>query len=209
MARLAIATGNDHKVEEILAILTPLVDGLTRRDIVTMRDIDIDEPVENGVTFGDNATIKARHLARATGLPTIADDSGLCVEVMGGAPGIFSARWCGRHGDDQANLDLLLAQLTDVPDEHRGAHFTCSVALVVLTGDGDTVTVVSGDMHGRLLTAPRGEGGFGYDPIFVADGYAVSNAELTPQDKNAISHRAQALQRIAPRIAEVLTVSRC
>jgi XTP/dITP diphosphohydrolase len=161
------------------------------------------------VTFAQNALIKARALAAFTGLPAVADDSGLCVDVLGGAPGIFSARWAGRHGDDAANLTLLLAQLADVPAEHRGAGFTCAAALVTPDGFEHVETAV---MRGRLTTAPRGSGGFGYDPVLVPDeqperarGVALTSAELTAAEKNAISHRGHAFRSLAVVIAARLT----
>jgi XTP/dITP diphosphohydrolase len=209
-ARLVLATHNRHKVAELRAILGPLVPGLADEAVLSAADLGAPEPREDGVTFAENALIKAHALAAATGLPAVADDSGLCVDVLGGAPGIFSARWCGRHGDDAANLALLLAQLSDVPDEHRGARFTCAAALV--TPDG-VEEVRTGHLTGRLAAAPRGEGGFGYDPVLVPDlqparaagGRALTCAELTAEEKNAISHRGHALRALAPVVAARLT----
>ncbi|MFC4556540.1 RdgB/HAM1 family non-canonical purine NTP pyrophosphatase [Georgenia faecalis] len=200
-ARLVLATHNAHKVGELRAILAPLVPGLRERDVVSAADVGAPAPVEDGVTFAENALIKARALVAATGLPAVADDSGLCVDVLGGAPGIFSARWAGRHGDDRANLELLLAQLAEVPDPHRGAHFACAAALVLPSGEE---VVETGTMPGTLLHAPRGAGGFGYDPILQPDGETRSAAELSAEEKNARSHRGQALRALAPRIAELL-----
>lgn len=199
--RLAIATANPHKVDELLAILEPLLPGIRRTDVATLADFDVTEPVEDAPDFAGNALIKARSLARATGLPCVGDDSGLCVDILGGSPGIFSARWSGSHGDDEANLNLLLAQLEDVSDEHRGARFTCAAALVTPSGD-EFVHV--GHMCGRLIREPRGHGGFGYDPIFIADGYDVTNAELSADQKNAISHRAVAFTGLAPTIVRAI-----
>ncbi len=196
-----LATHNAHKVGELRAILAPLVPGLRERDVVSAADVGAPAPVEDGVTFAENALIKARALVAATGLPAVADDSGLCVDVLGGAPGIFSARWAGRHGDDRANLELLLAQLAEVPDPHRGAHFACAAALVLPSGEE---VVETGTMPGTLLHAPRGAGGFGYDPILQPDGETRSAAELSAEEKNARSHRGQALRALAPRIAELL-----
>ncbi|MDN4478886.1 RdgB/HAM1 family non-canonical purine NTP pyrophosphatase [Demequina sp. SYSU T00039] len=201
MPRLAIATHNSHKVGEIWGILAPLVPGLSRDDVASARELGAPSPVEDGVTFAENALIKARALAASTGLPAIADDSGIAVDVMGGAPGIFSALWSGRHGADRENLELLLAQMADIPDEHRGARFVCAAVLV--TPDGVEHTCVA-HQEGELLRAPAGEGGFGYDPIFRAHGEAVSNAELTPERKNEISHRGRAFRMLAPHVAEVL-----
>jgi len=200
-ARLVLATHNAHKIGELRAILAPLLPGLDPAAVVGARDVGAPEPVEDGLTFAQNALIKARALAAATGLPAVADDSGLTVDVLGGAPGIFSARWAGRHGDDAANLDLLLAQLADIADPHRGAAFVCAAALV--TPDG-TEHVELGELRGTLATAPRGAGGFGYDPVLVPTGESRSCAELTPQEKNAISHRGRALRALAPRIAAAL-----
>jgi XTP/dITP diphosphohydrolase len=202
-ARLVLATHNAHKVAELRAILAGLVAGLDLADIVGAGDVGAPEPREDGVTFAENALIKARALAARTGLPSVADDSGLCVDVLGGAPGIFSARWAGAHGDDAANLRLLLDQLSDVGPEHRGAHFACAAALV--TPDGFEHVEI-GEFHGTLTYQPRGAGGFGYDPILVPDGDTRTSAELTPEEKNAISHRGKAFRALAPTIARVLGV---
>jgi len=188
-------------VGEILAILAPLVPGLVREDIVSAGELGAPVPVEDGVTFAENALIKARALAEFSGLPAIADDSGIAVDVMGGAPGIFSALWSGSHGADGANLELLLAQMADIPDAHRGAAFVCAAVLV--TPDG-TELVEIGTMRGRLAREASGTNGFGYDPIFIADGQSVSNAELSPEAKNLISHRALAFQALAPKLAATL-----
>lgn len=205
--RLVLATHNRHKLGELLAILSPLVPGLDSTAIASSAEVGGPEPVEDGVTFAENALIKARALAAHTGLPAVADDSGLCVDVLGGAPGVFSARWSGRHGDDRANLELLLAQVADVPHAHRGAQFTCAAALVTPDGVEDVVT---GVMRGVLTTAARGAGGFGYDPVLEPDeqparalaaGVRLTSAELTPEEKNAISHRGQALRALAPVVA--------
>ena len=199
--RLVLATHNTHKVGELRAILAPVLPGLDPVDLVGARDVGAPEPLEDGLTFAANALLKARALAAFTGLPALADDSGLCVDVLGGAPGIFSARWAGRHGDDAANLDLLLAQLADIPPEHRGARFTCAAALV--TPDG-TEHVEIGHLVGRLALAAHGTGGFGYDPVLIPDGETRTCAELTPAEKNAISHRGQAFRALAPAIAAAL-----
>lgn len=212
-ARLVLATHNRKKLVELVAILRaqPSLDALPDDAVVTAGDLGAPEPVEDGVTFEANALIKARALAQATGLPAVADDSGLVVDVLGGAPGIFSARWAGRHGDDQANLDLLLAQLSAISvPEHRRAGFVCAAALV--TPDG-TETVFRGAMNGTLVDAPRGTNGFGYDPILVPDEQApapdgtpgtLTSAELSPEEKNAISHRGKAFRALAPTIADAL-----
>ena len=200
-ARLVLATHNAHKVGELRAILAPVLPGLDPASVVGARDVGAPEPVEDGVTFTENALIKARALAQFTGLPAVADDSGLAVDVLGGAPGIFSARWAGRHGDDAANLALLLAQLADIAEPHRGARFVCAAALV--TPDGFE-HVETGTLEGVLATEPRGDGGFGYDPILVPTGDTRSCAELTPQEKNAISHRGTAFRALVPTLARVL-----
>jgi XTP/dITP diphosphohydrolase len=200
-ARLVLATHNAHKVGELRAILAPVLPGLDPASVVGARDVGAPEPVEDGVTFTENALIKARALAQFTGLPAVADDSGLAVDVLGGAPGIFSARWAGRHGDDAANLALLLAQLADIAEPHRGARFVCAAALV--TPDGFE-HVETGTLEGVLATEPRGDGGFGYDPILVPTGDTRSCAELTPQEKNAISHRGTAFRALVPTLVRVL-----
>lgn len=196
--RLGVATHNAHKVGEIWAILGPLVPGVTRDAVADAGSLGAPVPVEDGVTFEANALIKARALCAATGLPAIADDSGIAVGVLGGAPGVFSARWAGSHGDDTANLRLLLDQLGDVPDEHRDAMFVCAAALVMPDG---LEYVEVGRMPGRIAREPAGGGGFGYDPIFVADGFGVTTAELTPEQKNQISHRGAAFRALAPHVA--------
>ena len=206
-ARLVLATRNRHKLVELRAILS---DALAAEGI----HIDLDravvgvnafpgvaDVVESGVTFEANALLKARAVAEATGLPSLADDSGLAVDVLGGAPGIFSARWSGRHGDDRANLELLLAQLSDVPDEHRAAGFVCAAALVDARG---AEHVELGHCRGTLERSPRGDNGFGYDPILRLDGDTRTLAELAPEEKNAISHRSRALRAIAPALLDVL-----
>lgn len=200
-ARLVLATHNAHKVGELRAILAPVLPGLDPASVVGARDVDAPEPVEDGVTFTENALIKARALAAFTGLPAVADDSGLSVDVLGGAPGIFSARWAGKHGDDAANLALLLAQLADIAEPHRTARFVCAAALV--TPDGFE-HVETGTLEGVLATEPRGAGGFGYDPILVPVGETRSCAELTPEEKNAISHRGTAFRALVPTLVRVL-----
>lgn len=192
--RVLLATRNRGKLAELQRIL----DRALGTEAVTLIGLD-DVPAypdvpETGLTFGENALLKAREGVRHTGLPTVADDSGLAVDAMNGMPGVFSARWSGRHGDDAANLRLLLDQLADVPDEHRKAAFVCAAALVL---PGDREHLVEGRQVGWLLRAPRGSGGFGYDPIFVAEGETRTNAELSPEEKDAISHRGQAFRTLA------------
>jgi XTP/dITP diphosphohydrolase len=197
--RLILATRNSHKVRELRVILAEAGVGL---DLVGADSYpDVPDVKETGVSFAENALLKAHALARATGHPAVADDSGLCVDVMGGAPGIFSARWSGLHGDDEANLELLLAQLSDIDDAHRGAHFACAAALALPDG---TERVVEGRLRGVLRHAPAGLGGFGYDPILQPDGESRTCGELTAEEKNAISHRGRAFRALAPAIAELV-----
>ncbi|MER7704239.1 RdgB/HAM1 family non-canonical purine NTP pyrophosphatase [Kitasatospora sp. NPDC097605] len=197
--RLILATRNQHKVAELRDILGDA--GLDVELVGADAYPEIPDVPETGVTFAENALLKAHALARATGLPAVADDSGLCVDVLNGAPGIFSARWAGRHGDDRANLDLLLAQLSDIAPEHRGAHFFCAAALALPDG---TERVVEGRLLGTLRTTPAGTGGFGYDPILQPLGDSRTCAELTPAEKNAISHRGQAFRALAPVVKTLL-----
>ncbi len=207
-ARLVLATRNAHKVAELRAILGEALDAVQvlSVDDVERAGTEVPEVPETGTTFAENALLKARAVAGATGLPAVADDSGLAVDVMGGAPGIFSARWAGSHGDDAANLALLLAQLADVPDPHRGAAFCCAAALVVPGRSGARAEehVVQGQMRGVLVRTPRGSGGFGYDPALVPDGSTRTCAELSAQEKNAISHRGRALRAMAPAVLAAL-----
>ncbi len=199
MTRVVLASGNAKKLAELRRILEPLVPGV---EVLGLRDVEpYDEPAETEPTFEGNALIKARAAVAATGLPALADDSGLCVDALNGMPGVLSARWAGVAKDDAANNRLLLAQLADVPDERRTATFRCVMAFVRPDG---TEIVQSGEMPGRILRDERGEGGFGYDPLFAADGYDVSTAELSREEKDAISHRGKALRAIAPRVAEAL-----
>ncbi|MFH8383021.1 RdgB/HAM1 family non-canonical purine NTP pyrophosphatase [Kitasatospora sp. NPDC018058] len=197
--RLILATRNQHKVAELRAILTDA--GLDVELVGADAYPEIPDVPETGVTFAENALLKAHALARATGLPAVADDSGLCVDVLNGAPGIFSARWAGEHGDDRANLDLLLAQLSDIAEPHRGAHFFCAAALALPDG---TERVVEGRLLGTLRTAPAGANGFGYDPILQPLGETRTCAELTADEKNAISHRGQAFRALAPVVKDLL-----
>jgi XTP/dITP diphosphohydrolase len=169
---------------------------------VSLNDVvPFDEAPETGATFEANALAKARDAFAATGLATVADDSGLEVAALNGMPGVLSARWAGAAHDDAANLNLLLEQLADTPDERLGAAFVCAAALV--TPDGSRI-VREGRMPGRLIRQPRGEHGFGYDPIFVPDGHELTSAELEPDDKDAISHRGKALRELLPFIVQAL-----
>jgi XTP/dITP diphosphohydrolase len=196
--KILLATRNQKKLAELRRIMM-VAPGV---ELVGLDDVpEYPETPETGLTFAENALLKAREGVKYTGLPTIADDSGLAVDALNGMPGVFSARWSGRHGDDKANLELVLAQVSDVDDAHRGAQFICAAALVL---PGGKEHLVHGDMPGRLIRAPRGEGGFGYDPIFVAEGQTRTNAELAPAEKDAISHRGKAFRALASVIAKSL-----
>ena len=197
--RIVLATRNDHKVGELRGILADILGELDLEIVGLSEFPDAPDVIEDGVTFAENATLKARAAAVATGLPALADDSGLAVDVLGGAPGIFSARWAGRHGDDRANYELLLAQMSDVRDEHRGAGFVCAAVLVLPDG---RVLVEEGQFRGTLARAPRGANGVGYDPILLlADGCTA--AELSPEEKNAMSHRGNAFRALSERFRDV------
>lgn len=203
-ARLVLATHNAGKVRELRALLAdaPGLQGLDlEAAVLDAAAAGCPVVAETGVTFEENALLKARAVADATGLPAVADDSGLAVDVLGGAPGIFSARWAGAQSSDARNLHLLLEQLADITAEHRGAAFVCAAALV--TPDGQETTRI-GRLEGTLLGAPRGEGGFGYDPILQPTGETRSCAELTMAEKNAISHRGQAFAALREHIAAAL-----
>jgi XTP/dITP diphosphohydrolase len=195
LRQVVLATHNPHKVTEFQAIVAA-----TRPDLQVVA-YDGPEPVEDGITFAENALIKARAAAAHTGLPALADDSGICVDVLGGSPGVFSAYWAGHAKDAAANLALLLDQLSDVGDGLRTAQFVSTIALVV-PGDASREEVVEGVWPGRLATAPAGTGGFGYDPIFIPDaqpdGAARTVAEFSAAEKNALSHRARAFEALTP-----------
>jgi XTP/dITP diphosphohydrolase len=201
VTRVVLATRNEHKVVELRAILADVCDELGLEVVGASDWPDAPDVVEDEVTFEGNARLKAVALAEHSGLPALADDSGLAVDVLGGAPGIFSARWAGRHGDDQANLDLLLAQLADVRDEHRGAAFVCAAVLAMPSGE---LRATEGRMPGRLAREPKGTNGFGYDPVLVVEGDTRHAAELSPEEKNAISHRGKAFRAMAPHLRELL-----
>jgi XTP/dITP diphosphohydrolase len=201
VTRLLLATANTKKLVELQRILDGTL-GSSRVELVGLGEFaDYPDVPETGLTFGENALIKAREGASRTGLPTVADDSGLAVDALNGMPGVFSARWAGRHGDDDANLDLVLAQIGDVPDEHRGGAFVCAAALVLPNGREH---LVEGRQTGRILRSRRGDGGFGYDPIFLGDGQDRTNAELTPAEKDAISHRGKAFRELSKVVAKEL-----
>jgi XTP/dITP diphosphohydrolase len=186
--KLVLATRNPGKLVELRRIL----DGI---DVVGLDDFPGAPDVpETELTFEGNALLKARAIAAHTGLPAVADDSGLCVDALGGMPGVFSARWCGRHGDDEANLDLLLGQLADVRPEHRGARFVCVAAVAWPSG---RELAVEGLLDGRVIGERRGTNGFGYDPIFVPEGETRTTAEMSPAEKDAISHRGKAFRQLA------------
>jgi XTP/dITP diphosphohydrolase len=188
---ILLASRNRKKLDELRRILAP---ALPDAEVIGLDDVDsYDEVPESGATFAENALIKARAGLQHTGLPTVADDSGLAVDALNGMPGVLSARWAGGHGDDEANLRLVLDQVGDVPDERLGAAFVCSVAYV----DGAREILTEGRMPGRLVREPRGTNGFGYDPIFVAAGTDRTSAELSVPEKDAISHRGQALRALA------------
>jgi len=195
--RLVLATANPGKLAELHRILAA---DHVDVDLIGLGEFPgAPDVAETEATFEGNALLKARALAAFTGLPAVADDSGICTDALNGMPGVLSARWSGGHGDDAANLRLLLAQLSDVPDDRRGARFVCAAALVLPSG-GEYVR--DGVLRGRLIREPRGTNGFGYDPIFVPDGDDRTTAEMNSAEKDAISHRGQAFRGLAPVIAE-------
>jgi XTP/dITP diphosphohydrolase len=195
--RVVLATRNPGKLAELGRILGDRVRLAGLDEFPGAPDVP-----ETEATFEGNALLKARAIARYTGLPAVADDSGLCVDALRGMPGVLSARWAGVHGADRANLDLVLAQVADVPDDRLGAHFVCAAALALPPGGPDDPAprewVVTGRLEGQLTRVPRGSGGFGYDPIFVPDGFDLTTAEMTPEAKDAISHRGRAFRALAP-----------
>jgi XTP/dITP diphosphohydrolase len=197
--RLVLATANQHKLVELTRILA---DGRVDVALTSLAEFPgAPDVAETGATFASNALLKAHAIAQFTGLPAVADDSGLCDDALNGMPGVLSARWSGRHGADEANLRLVLAQLSDVPDERRGAQFVCAAALVL---PGGREHVSEGVMCGRLIREPRGQNGFGYDPIFVPESADITTAEMASADKDRISHRGKALRGLAPVIAAFL-----
>ncbi len=198
-ARLLLATRNAGKLAELQRLLATAVPGV---EVVGLRNVpEYPEAPETGATCEENALLKAREAVRYTGLPAVADDSGLTVDALNGMPGVLSARWSGRHGDDPANTALLLGQLADVPDERRGGAFVCAAALV--TPDG-VEHVLERRWRGSVVREPRGSNGFGYDPVFRPDGLGVTAAELEPAEKDALSHRGQAFAALVQVLAEVL-----
>jgi XTP/dITP diphosphohydrolase len=204
VTQVFLASRNAKKLAEMQRILDPALPGIA---VLGLDDVvEYAEPVEDQPDFAGNALLKARAGHRATGLPTLADDSGLCVDALNGMPGVLSARWSGQPRSDDRNNRLLLDQLADVPDERRGAEFHCAVAFVHTEADGTVVEeVVDGVMRGRVIHEIRGTGGFGYDVVFEADDHpGVTTAELSVADKDAISHRGKALARIAPLVVAAL-----
>ncbi len=202
--QLLLATRNKGKIQEFHRILDAIAPG--QIDLLGLDNFPhLHDVVEDGKTFQENALKKAREMALATGIPAIADDSGLCIDVLKGDPGIFSARWAGTHGDDVANNSKVLAQLNDVPDEKRSAHFTCVAALYLPDGRSHCEEA---HFYGWILRAPIGEHGFGYDPIFRPEGYDISSAQMSAEEKDAISHRGKSLRAIAPHVINLLSTLR-
>lgn len=189
-----LASGNAGKLAELRALLAPL-----DLQVVAQSEFDVPDAVEDGVAFVDNALIKARHAARLTGLPAIADDSGLAVDALGGAPGIYSARYAGSHGDDDANNTKLLHALADVDDSQRGAAFHCCL-VATRHAEDPAPLICHGIWRGHILRAPRGTAGFGYDPLFWIESEHASSAELTPEHKNRLSHRGQAMAQLVEKL---------
>ncbi len=193
--KLVLASGNRGKLAELRELLAD-----AGYELHAQSEFGVEDAEETGLTFVENAILKARHVARATGLPALGDDSGLCVDALGGAPGLYSARYAGSHGDAQANIDKLLAALEDVPDASRTARFCCVLALLRHADDPQPL-IAEGIWEGRILRAPRGDGGFGYDPVFLDPERDRSAAELDPALKNRISHRGRALAVLRERLA--------
>jgi XTP/dITP diphosphohydrolase len=193
--KLVIASRNDHKIQEMRRILEQV--GLDIELVGIAEFPDLPDVEETGSTFAANAMLKARAVSEFTGLPAVGDDSGLCVDALNGMPGILSARWSGTHGNDQANLALLLAQISQVPTDRRGASFICAAAYVHPDG---TEFVVEGQMSGTLIDAPVGTNGFGYDPIFVPQGHQITSAQMSAELKDSISHRGKALTALADQL---------
>jgi XTP/dITP diphosphohydrolase len=197
--KLVIATRNAGKIIEFRRILDAISSGAI--DLIGIDQFpDLIDVEETGTTFEENALLKARYTAKMTGIPSISDDSGLCIDALGGAPGIFSARWAGKHGDDKANVEKVLDELKDVPDSKRGAYFICVAALVMPDGREQ---LAQGRFEGNILRAPVGNQGFGYDPIFAPLGMSISSAEMSAREKDAVSHRGKSLRAIAPHVIEI------
>jgi XTP/dITP diphosphohydrolase len=198
-AGLILATRNAKKLAELRRILEASSVDVSVTDLSEYPDMP--EVAETGATFTENALLKARAVVKHTGRAAVAEDSGLCIDALNGMPGVLSARWAGRHGDDEANLRLVLGQLADVPADRRAGHFTCVAALVLSAGQQQ---ITEGTVSGRITGAPRGTNGFGYDPIFVPAGFELTTAEMSPEAKDAISHRGRAMRAMAPIIAALL-----
>ena len=202
--KLVLATRNSGKIIEFRRILEEIAPGAV--ELISVDQFpDLVDVEETGSTFEENSLLKARDTSQATGLPAIADDSGLCIDALGGAPGIFSARWAGKHGDDQANLEKVLEQLKDVPEEKRGAHFLCVASLVLPDGREH---VSEGRFDGSILRSAVGTNGFGYDPIFQPNGLAISSAQMSAEEKDLVSHRGKSLRLIAPHVIRLLATLR-
>ncbi len=198
--KLVLATRNQGKITEFRRILDALAPGVI--ELIGVDQFpDLLDVEETGSTFEENSLLKARYTSRATGLPAIADDSGLCVDALNGDPGIFSARWAGKHGNDQANLEKVLDQLKDVADEQRTAHFMCVASLVLPDGRHQ---IAEGRFDGQILHAPVGENGFGYDPIFQPVGMSISSAQMSAEEKDLLSHRGKSLRSLAPHVIHLL-----
>jgi len=202
--KLVLATRNSGKIIEFRRILEEIAPGAV--ELISVDQFpNLVDVEETGSTFEENSLLKARYTSMATGLPAIADDSGLCIDALGGAPGIFSARWAGKHGDDQANLEKVLEQLKDVPEEKRGAHFLCVASLVLPDGREH---VSEGRFDGSILRSAVGTNGFGYDPIFQPNGLAISSAQMSAEEKDLVSHRGKSLRSIAPHVIRLLATLR-
>ena len=198
---LVLATRNQGKIREFRRILDSISQGTI--NLVGLEEFShTTEVEETGSTFKENALLKARSVCKETGLPAIADDSGLCVDALGGAPGLFSARYAGVHGDDRANNVKLLKELESIPEEKRGAHFTCAAALVLVDGREHVSEEI---FEGSILHAPIGDQGFGYDPLFRPQGFSISSAQMSADEKDLISHRGKSLRAIAPHVISLLT----
>lgn len=195
--RLVLASSNAGKLVELRDLLSD-----TGIELVAQSDLGVEDAEETGSTFVENALLKARHASAVTGLPALADDSGICVDALGGAPGLYSARYAGRHGDAQANIDKLLAALKDVPDEQRTAHFYAVIVLLRHAGDPRPI-IAEGIWHGRILHRRQGDRGFGYQPVFFDTEHQVSAGEIDDALKNRVSHRARALAALRGRLQEL------
>jgi XTP/dITP diphosphohydrolase len=199
VTKLLLATRNAKKLGELERILA--AEGISGVEVLGLADVPaFPEAPETAPDFEGNAVAKARDAVAACGLPAIADDSGIAIDALNGMPGVLSARWSGGHGDDEANLNLVLGQLGDVPDERRGAQFVCAAALVLVSGEE---TVVRGEWRGSMVRSRRGTNGFGYDPIFQPDGESRTSAEMEPAEKDAVSHRGRALRALLPALREL------